>query len=669
MRRTSWTTTILAAICGTAAAAEDAPPPATTATALGPVVVTATKRDQDIDRVAGLVGVISPEDFSSRGFTRVDAIDRILPDLTIDQRSSRVYSNVTIRGQSSVDFYNPTVQLLVDGLPQDQALFTQAVPLGLEQVEVLYGPQGTLYGRGAVGGVISVITRKPDGTPSLEATAGLSGRGRDAAVLAGAAMIPDMLFADIMLRGEYIQGDLKELSTGRTQGDGDDAGGRLRLRHAPAGSPLDLMISLARDQLTSDEEYFSPRSSMSMRGVLPVSSHYTLDTTSLGLTGSYDLDGATLTLLTGFQDRDLDRTIFGSRTPEWQRTFSQELRIASSGDRTRAIDYVAGLYHQDLDFRREVVGTGLVSSQNIASWAVFGDATWHATPMIDVSAGLRFDHERVEADNRMGSAAYANAASFSALSPRFGISFVPVDDLTLYGLYSTGFKAGGFTRAVTPGNIASDYAYDPQTSHNFEIGARSRLFDDRLELAVAAYFIMTDDYQLSVGPVQGQYVQNAGEVHSKGLDLRVTAQPTEDLRLTAGIGLNDTWFAAYRDSAGGNRDLTGNTVPYAPRFTANLGADYLVDLAEGGLLIPHAGLTLVGKTWFDEANTVSQSAYALVDFGLAWQFTDAATLDLFVDNLTDRTYAVYGFDAGAPFGDLYQLGDGRTVGGRLHVRF
>ena len=102
------------------------------------VTVTATKRDQRTAEIASAVDTATPEYLAPRGLQSVDQIDRVFTDIQIRQRSSRAYSNVTIRGQSSVDFYNPTAQLYVDGLPQDQALFSQLLPQGLEQVEVLY---------------------------------------------------------------------------------------------------------------------------------------------------------------------------------------------------------------------------------------------------------------------------------------------------------------------------------------------------------------------------------------------------------------------------------------------------------------------------------------------------------------------------------------------------
>jgi pesticin/yersiniabactin receptor len=635
--------------------------------ALPTIEITATKRSQKASEIAGTVDTVEARDLAARGFQSVDRIDRVAPGLHIRPRSSRAYTSVTIRGQSSVDFYNPTAQLYVDGLPQDQALFSQRLPLGLERVEVLYGPQGTLYGRGAVGGIISLVTRKPDNERRFESSAEMTSRGRSGQLLVNVPLVENTFYADLALGTRKERGEMRDMDTLARVGDGEDLSGRLRLRYAPTGGPLEVMFSAARDVVRSHEEYFVNGPDLGARKAVPAPSYYRLRTSSYGLTASYDFGPVVLSSLTGYQVRDLDRTVFGSYTPEHQKSFSQELRLASTPAPGRALDYVGGLYYQDIDFARHVPAANLASQQRIRSSAVYGEATWHLGDRLDLVPGLRFEQERVRADTRYNLSAMENSRSFSATSPKLGLNYRLDDAWRLYALYSTGFKAGGFTRAVTPQNIG--YSYAPQKSRNLEIGAKAGLLDNRLDLSAALYFMRTGDYQLSVGPVQGQYLQNVGTVKTRGLDFSAEFQATRELHLKAGLSLNDAWFSRYRNPANPGTDLTGNKVPYAPPVTANLAVEYVIPLGEGGSrLVPRIGLSHIGKTYFNEFNTTAQKAYTLVDLGVSWQVDKNLSADFYLDNAAGKVYAVYGFDAG-PYGTVYQLGRGRTAGVRVNVRF
>lgn len=647
--------------------AQEARDAADASPALPTVNVTATKRDQKTADIAGMVDTATPDDLAARGLQSVDRIDRVFSDVHIRQRSSRAFSNVTIRGQASVDFYNPTAQLYVDGLPQDQALFAQMLPQGLEQVEVLYGPQGTLYGRGAVGGIINVVTRKPDNRLRVDATGILTSQGRTGQLLLNVPVVENTFYADIALGTRRERGDMKDMDTRVRLGDSEDVNGRLRLRYAPTGGPLDVMFTAARDVLRSGEEYFVVGPDLAQRRALPAPSHYKLTTSSYGLTASYDFGPVVLSSLSGYQDRDFDRTVFGSYTPETQKTFSQEFRVASKPAKGQAFDYVAGLYYQDIDFHRAVPAATLTSQQRIRSYAAYGELTWHATDRLDVTPGLRFEQESARADTAYATTLMNGRKKFDATSPKLGINYRVSDDLSVYALYSTGFKAGGFTRAVTPQNIG--YTYAPQNSRNLEVGTKASLLDNRLEVGAAAYLVRTGDYQLSVGPVEGQYLQNVGTVKTRGLDLNAKFQATRQLYLRGGLALNDSWFSKYRNPANPGTDLTGNKVPYAPPVTANLVAEYVIPLGNGtSRLVPRIGLTHVGKTYFNEFNTTGQKAYTLVDVGLSWQVDKNLSADFYVDNAADKVYAVYGFSAG-PYGTVYQLGKGRTSGVRVNVQF
>jgi len=632
------------------------------------VTVKATKREQNLQDIPGGADVASAEEILPRGLRRVDQLDRVFTDVHIRQRSSRAFDNFTIRGQSSADFYNPAAQLLIDGLPQDQALLSQLLPQGLEQVEILYGPQGTLYGRGAVGGVINVVTRKPDEQTRFDASLDANQRGQGVQLMAAGALVPGALFGDIAVGTQDKRGELKDMYSGARLGDNDDSNGRVRLRYAPDGSPLDVMLSAARDVSHSDEEYFIINGDKDSRRVLPVTSHYRLATNRYGLHADYDLGSMMFSALTGYQTRDNDRTVFGSYTPEQQRTVSQELRLASRQEPGKALDFVTGLYAEDLDFKRQIPLYALDSHQDIRSYAAYGELTWHASERLDITPGIRFEQQRSDVDTRFAALTMDNDKRDNATSPKLGLNYRFNDELSLYALYSTGFKAGGFTRAVTPQNIDFDYA--PQKARNYEVGFKASLFDDSLELAGAAYLMRIKDYQLSVGPVEGQYLQNVGDARTRGASLTARWQASEALRVKAGVAVNKSEFRHYQDPTGASsNDLSGNILPYAPRSTANLAAEYRFELGNGMALIPHVGVSYIGKTYFDEANTLVQGGYSLLDAGLSWQVNRNLSADFYVDNLADKTYAVYAFDAGAPIGTAYQVGEGRLAGLRVSLSF
>ncbi|EKF17495.1 TonB-dependent receptor [Nitratireductor pacificus] len=636
-------------------------------TLLERLVITSTKRSEDYFAVPALVDVAEPGELRRRNIDSVADLDRVFPDVNIRARSGRTYSNFTIRGQASLDFYNPSTQVYVDGLPQDSFNLARALPGDLESVELLYGPQGTLYGRGAIGGVINITTRKPGDEFRFGIDGAITSEGASSSLRINLPLIEGALFADATVSALRENDTYTTMMTGEDVGGTDDVHGQVRLRYAPEGSPLDMMLTAGRGRVTSTEEYFVMESMLEDRIALPVPSRYDLDTWNLGLNASYDLGFATITALTGYQDSTLDRTIFGNYTPEWQSTFSQELRIASNPDEGNVIDYVVGGYYQNLDFTRKVPAANQVSNQKIGSYALFADLTWHATDRLDISPGLRFDYEKAKATSA-GGVTLDGENSFSSLSPKLGASYRVSDEWLVYGLFSTGFKAGGFTRTMTPANIA--FTYDPQTTYNGEVGVKYRNDAGTLEARLSAYYNVTRDYQMFVGIQPVQYLQNVGEVTSRGVDLKVRAMPTDRLGVTAGIGYNHTRFTAYDNPVTPGVDRTGNRVPYAPEITANLMVDYRFDLAgDYGALIPYAAVSYVSDIYFDETNTVGQDGYALVDLGVKWEVNEKVAAEAFVTNLFDKTYTTYGFNAGAPYGNVYQLGQGRTIGGRINLTF
>ena len=150
------------------------------------------------------------------------------------------------------------------------------------------------------------------------------------------------------------------------------------------------------------------------------------------------------------------------------------------------------------------------------------------------------------------------------MTPKVALGYKLTEAWRLYGLYSTGFKPGGIVRnVVLP---LPNYTYNPQYTDNFEAGTKYRSADGRTELWAAAYYNVSQDYQLFVGAQPIQILQNAGEVEAKGINVTAKTYIGEDTRLTAGLGLNETKFTEYRNPAS-PANYTGNTVPYAPEVT------------------------------------------------------------------------------------------------------
>lgn len=630
------------------------------------ITIIGTKRIQNLSDTIGDVDLIRESEISQRGIDSIDQIDRVFSDIHIRQRSSRAYNNITLRGQSSVDFYNPAVQLYVDGLPQDQAMFGQMLPQSLRSVEVLYGPQGTLYGRGAIGGVINVNTYKPDNTSRFQGSLTAEQLGYGAGLLMSGALVDEKLFADIAYNHAENDGEMRSIVNNERLGDGEDDWGQARLRYAPDESNLDIMLTIGQHKRESEEEYFVVEGQFDKRLALPVPSHYDLTTDNKGLTVTYEMENSVLKSLTGHQDRTFTRTIFGNFTPEWQKTLSQEIWLSSLPDANTTIDYVVGLYYQDTNFVRRVPAYLLSSEQDIVSTAAFGEMTWHVSKDLSLLAGVRFDKEKVDAKTIFQSLNLERNKDFSATSPKIGFNYNLSPSVTAYGLVSTGFKAGGFTRAVSPLNI--NFSYDPQKTINYELGLKLAKAE-KLTFKSAIYQTNNDDYQLSVGPVTGQFLQNVGKAKSQGVSLSTEWQASSSLTFNASAAYNDSYFNDYNNPLNPNVSIKDNKLPYAPKQTATASVNYAFTTSQSASQwLLRVGLSHVGKTFFDEYNTIAQPSYTLFDASLVWSWKEQFSINLYLNNITDEEYAVYGFDASsAGQGRLYQLGEGRNAGLKLLI--
>lgn len=660
----------------TTPAASVAPVGASEPLRLDAIAVTANKRPQRLAEVDGAVAVRTAEDLEQAHVTKVEDLERVFPGLLIRSRGNGAYANVTVRGISSPDYYNPAVQVYVDGVAQDQAYFTQEL-VDVERVELLRGPQGTLYGRGAHGGVLNIVTRKPAGRPAAALSGTVSNQDRTVEAIAGLALVPGMLYGDVAVHLRDRLGSIDDTAgLGSDIDDGTTWVGRARLRYAPVGGPLDVMATVQRERLRSHEELYVKESSLKDRAVNSVTEGGLplLDRTvnSFGLTGSYDFGGAVLTSVTSFQKRTMTRRIFGSDTPEDQRAVSEELRLAWGG--AGPVSGVIGGFVQDTDFTRREPGYPGYMGESVngvdsRSYAVFGEITYTITPTVDVTGGLRWSREESSIDYRRsapGGYGFSADASFGNVSPKLAFGWQVTPDHRLFALVSRGFKPGGFNHTVS--SVADAVAYKSETSTNIEAGWRGALLPGILEGGAAVYWIRSNDKQIYVGPVGMQVLRNAGEAESKGIELDLRATPLDGLTLDAGATVGRSEFTDSRDPQTGVR-YDGKRVPYAPDTTLRLSARYVIpQTGIPGELSLRGGGRFYARTSFDEANSLQQAGYTLFDASVDLALDNGMSLSVFGDNLTDKVYRTSSFRFGA--GDVRStVGQGRLVGVTGRYRF
>jgi len=624
--------------------------------------VTVNKREQPLSRVDGAASVQTAEDLQRAEVKNVADLEKVFPGLVIRQRGNRAYSNFTVRGMSSPDFYNPTVQVYVDGVPQTDAFLTQEL-VNVERVEFLRGPQGTLYGRNAYGGVLNIITRRPrDNSVSggvTVTTQNTSGH------LYATGAYRDAWFADIAIRGFDDRGQITDPRTDQKVDTVNTWSGRAQIRYAPLDGPFDMTAYVSRERMKSREEIYVLDSQVNQR-LYPVGVPYPFldrDTMSGALSWNYAMGAFKFSSITSYQNVDLERSLFGSQNPETVRSWSQEARLTY--DAGGPLTGIVGVYYQDAAFSRSQ-RTGPLRRNEVdsRSMAAFGEFSYAITDRLTATLGARLSRDESEIRYR-GAFGFDNSASFDGFTPKVSLGYQLTDEARIYALVSRGYKAGGFNHAVsTPADAAP---YRPETATNYEVGARTSFFDGRLDLSGAVYHIDSKDKQIYVGAVPNLVIRNVGEASSTGVELEATVRPTDLLTLTAAMTYGVSRFDTFVDPMTGV-DYGGNRVPYAPDTTLHLSFRQVIPqtLWAGELALTGA-LHHFGKTYFDEANTLGQAAYTTFDLGLEAEVSKGVMLKAFATNLTNEIYRTYSYRSGPSV--FSNIGQGRLIGASLRASF
>lgn len=680
---------IHAAAWASAAQAQDSLRQEGEAGMLAPVMVSASKRGETLERLNGAASVADRLDLDDAQVASTLALDRVFPELYMSHSATFLFPIITLRGVTSAqDFYNPALTVYVDGVPQLPIFAAQSL-LGVEQVELLKGPQGTLYGKSAQGGVLNIVSHKPNGTPQFAARAGVSSRdGYQVQAEGSGPLIQDLLYGSVSLLGNDVNGDVRSDVIGSDElGGVRSRAGNAKLRLMPAGSPWELGLSAGRDCATGDQEaytlfddyesrraYVLPNLPEAYRGY-----HQRRCANSVAANGQYDFGIWRLNAVASSQRVHVTRrwpldAYFPQFSEHWKQN-TQEVRLSTrsaeeGGLPSRTWDAVFGLYRQEVDMSRsyqfDMVLPGLyrvmdsASDNRSESLAAYGDATWHLTPEADISAGLRFtrDEARTNFQGDMMGTSFQGKASSNQNTwlghVAAGYQFAP--QWRGYVNVAQGYKPMGYNLA--PSSMDDARGYGRERSISYEAGVRHTGTGVRASMAV--YRVDSKDVQLyGDGDMGNQTLRNVGDTRSIGIEFATEWDVTRQWTLSAGGFVNDAGFRRFEDSSAcvGCKD---NKVPMAPRYGLTLTAKGSIRIGDTALR-PQLTVRRTGAHYFDSANTLRQDAYTTVDAGLAWNLAHDLELMLHAHNLSDKAYRTYGFSYG-PTGNFAQVAPGRTVG-------
>jgi len=666
-------------------------PPATSAAALEEVVVTARKTEESVQDVPMSVQVLGAELLDVTDPTHVFDLQYNVPGLVVNNVGLNG-AGFSLRAVADQGGSSLSVASHMNGVYLGSSNLAIARMFDLERIEVLKGPQGTLYGRNATGGSINFIPRRPEAGFSADIEAAYG--SFDTARLQGHVNVP---FDRSALRLAWVasngDGYIRNSVDDRRFAEQDFRGLRASWRF----EPNDRLQFEAMAQHVEDDgavgELWLPRPDFLAE---PTDIHLTTvtlpnpfletETDNVSVNVDVELGRATLHSITGYarnKVRDLDDCAgipilagcVRGVMPLRHEQLSQELRLASQG--TGDVDWLVGVYFYDDDASRNYYQltpvidpeptSNHVSTSAERTIAAFGQATWRPRDRWSITSGLRLNREdhrfaTIGTGTEDSQTGVQSSKRWSNGSWRLDLAYAVRDEVLVYGGVSTGFKSGGIT--VQPGGVID--TFDPENLTAWEAGIKSRWLAERFTLNAAAFFYDFRDMQVNTSTITDSGLifetDNAARAEIYGIDSEAMLQPNERLFFSAGVvWLPKREFVEYRNDRTGDT-LSGNKLARAPEWTVTTAIGYEHPLADAGRFSARLEYNYRSGLFYTTDNNplFAQDHFALVNLYLRFEPQDAKWY-VFASgrNLGNEDYFNQVFLQSSPgFPDTYEAGFG-----------
>lgn len=690
------------------------------------VTVTANKRSQDVREVPASISVLGGEQLENQHANQLTDFAAYVPGLQVESGGSPGQSMISLRGVAPVG-PGATVATYIDEVPVGSSSNYGAgtnfqldlLPYDIERIEILRGPQGTLYGAGAMGGLIKYVTRDPDlNAREFRLGGGLStvsggSTGWDTRLGANLPLVEDKLALRVGYSRNNQPGYIDNVTSGRRDTNkAVQESARVAALWKPSET-VNVRLAAMRQTIDSHDNGavelnpadYKPRfGDLKNSGYLPETFEKTINYYSGTL--DWDLGWATLTSASGyskvFTSQMVDATlIYGALLPLFGEPagksgfdlrldlekITQEFRLTSSGDGPFA--WQVGAFYTDEDSSQDqIVSASSFAGVPVAGLdpmaviglpskyketALFADASYAFSEQFTLGAGLRQSRNKqtyrettsgpLVGDVDNPGLSNENVTTWM-LSPQFHLD----KDTMVYARVATGYRPGGPNISVpgVPPSVKAD------TLTNYEIGVKTDLLDRRLTLDVAAYRINWKDIQVTGNNGIQSYLVNGGTAVSQGLEVATVFRPSRAWRFGFNAAYTD---ATLTEDAPSIQGMDGDRLPYIPKASWSATADYMFTAGSWAGRVG-GGYRWVGKRYnrpTSSPNAEAMDQYAAIDLN-ADLSNDRWTLRAYVKNLADkRSYLTYASYSSALTGETVRLQgipvQPRTIGVEFDYRF
>ncbi len=683
----------LAALATTTALAQQA-----SGFALEEVVVTAQKRQQNLQDIPVSAQAFNAEDIRVMGADSVAELIFAAPSLNAGGLSGS-QQQMGIRG--IIDYsrnpgVDPRMGIYIDEVYQGQGYSADQPLLGLANVEILRGPQGTLFGKNTVSGAINLVTKQPtdefEGEMAL--TYGNEGQVKAQAYFSGG--LADNLFGSLSVAYDERDGLYDNTFLNEEIGDYDRISSRGKL-YWVATDALDFTLSVDYTKRDSTEPSGTPLALPRFDIQAGQGTDDQLEFWGVALKATYEMEsGYELISITSYRDTeyvfdgddDMQPQLFQQTLfDEYNDQYTQELRIQSpaEGDFT----WLAGLYYFDSERstgRSSEIGEDLFaaalgpaapfaagtafapSTVDNTSYAAFFHADWALTDNLTMTFGVRYNEDKKTADwrqfnvNASGGAVpplalfpgeafgffdkeFKGTRRENSTSPTIALNYQFDNGTLIYGRYSKAAKAGGFNADFVLRPDLGAFEHDQETVDSYEVGVKATMLEDTVRLNIAAFQMDFEDYQVQAFVDNPPYTTspellNAAEVTVQGLEVELTWVPVDNFRVFVNATSLDTEYDKFDLGNFSGQDFTGNPLPYAPDLKYFIGAQYIAQLG-GGSLTFDVDYTSVDEQ-YSSPNSIEINKlpdYSLVNARIAYMPAEGNwELALWGRNLGDEEY-------------------------------